>query len=91
MVPDTALLNAPHYKIRIKGKMEQPRKWSSALLGVVAIKKGAFGLPSTKVVNLTLLFLLYRLSGDKNEMVYHIISSYSKLIQKIHCPVGWGL
>ena len=31
MVLDAALLNTQHYKERIKGKVEQPREWSSAL------------------------------------------------------------
>ena len=31
MVLDTALLNIQHYKVRIKGKMEQSREWSSVL------------------------------------------------------------
>ena len=31
MVLDVALLNSQHYKVRIKGKMEQSREWSSAL------------------------------------------------------------
>ena len=31
MVLDTALLNTQHYKVRIKGKVEQSREWSSAL------------------------------------------------------------
>ena len=31
MVLDFTLLNTQHYKVRIKGKMEQSRKWSSAL------------------------------------------------------------
>ena len=30
-VLDAALLNTGHYKVRIKGKIEQPREWSSAL------------------------------------------------------------
>ena len=30
MVLDTPLLNTQHYKVRIKGKVEQPREWSSA-------------------------------------------------------------
>ncbi len=50
MVLDAALLNTHHYKVRINGKMEQSRERSSALrlhLGVEAIKKGAFGSPST--------------------------------------------
>ena len=36
MVLDASLLNTRHYKVRIKGKVEQSRKRSSAL----AIKKG---------------------------------------------------
>ena len=32
MVLDTALLNTQHYKVMIKGKVEQSWEWSSALL-----------------------------------------------------------
>ena len=32
MVPDASLLNSQHYKVRIKGKVEQCREWSSDLL-----------------------------------------------------------
>ena len=56
MVLDAVLLNTQHYKVRIKGKVEQSRERSSALpyiLCVVAIEKGVFGLPSTKVANFT--------------------------------------
>ena len=31
MVFDATLLNTQHYKVKIKGKMEQSREWSSAL------------------------------------------------------------
>ena len=31
MVLDAALLDTQHYKVRIKGKVEQSREWSSAL------------------------------------------------------------
>ena len=31
MVLDTALLNTQHYKVRMKGKVEQSREWSSIL------------------------------------------------------------
>ena len=31
MVLDAALLNAHHYKVRIKDKVEQSRKWNSTL------------------------------------------------------------
>ena len=58
MVRDTSLLNTQQYKVRIKAKMEQSRKWSSGTLrlGVVAIEKGAFWSPSTTVANFTYLF-----------------------------------
>ena len=61
MVLDATLLNTQHYKVRIKGKVEQSGERSTALplhLGVVAIKKGVFGSPSTTVTNFTLLYLL---------------------------------
>ena len=57
MVLDTSFLNTQHYKVRIKGKVEQSRERSSAphtQLGVVAIVKGAFGSPSTKDANFTI-------------------------------------
>ena len=58
MVLDTSLLSTQHYKVRIKGKVEQSREWSSTLPynGVVTIEKGAFGSPSTKVANFTFYF-----------------------------------
>ena len=31
MVLDTSLLNTQHYKVRIKGKVDQSREWSSSL------------------------------------------------------------
>ena len=31
MVLDAALVNTQHYRLRIKGKVEQTREWSSAL------------------------------------------------------------
>ena len=31
MVHDATLLNTQHYKVRIKGKVEQSREWSSTL------------------------------------------------------------
>ena len=31
MVLDAALLNTQHYKVNIKGKVEQSREWSSTL------------------------------------------------------------
>ena len=54
MVLGAALLNTQHYKVRIKGKVEQSRERSRAPLhlGVVAIENGAFESPSTPVSNL---------------------------------------
>ena len=53
MALDAIFLNTQHYKIRIKGKVEQSRERSSALLCVVAIEKGAFRSPSTMVAKFT--------------------------------------
>ena len=58
MVLDASLLNTQHYKVWIKGKVEQSWKRSSAPplhVGVVAIGKGEFASPSTMVPNFTLL------------------------------------
>ena len=65
MVLDAALLNIQHYKVQLKGKVEQSREWSSnapphpaPYLSVVATEKGAL-LPSlTMVANFTYLSLL---------------------------------
>ena len=56
MVLDATLLNTQHYIVRIKGKVEQSRERSRTLSlhpGVVAIEKGAFESPSTKVISFT--------------------------------------
>ena len=37
MVHDVAMLNAQNYKVRIKGKMEQSKEWSSALPHTVVL------------------------------------------------------
>ena len=60
MILDSALLNTQHYKVRIKGKVEQSRNgvYPPLQLGVVAIEKGAFGSPSTKVADYT-YFICY--------------------------------
>ena len=49
MVLDASFLNTQHYKVCIKSKVEQSREMSSILPKnlVVAIEKGAFGLPLT--------------------------------------------
>ena len=58
MVLDASLLNTQHYKVRIKGKVEQSREGVAPPLHivVVAIEKGAFGLPSTMVANFTFTY-----------------------------------
>ena len=58
MVLDAVLLSTQHYKLMIKGKVDQSIEWSSAL-GVVAIEKGAFRSPSTKVAKFTFPFFRY--------------------------------
>ena len=60
MVLDASLLNTQHYKVRIKGKVEQSREGvapSTLHIGVVAIEKWAFGLPSTMVANLLYIYI----------------------------------
>ena len=62
MVLDASLLNTWHYKVRIKGKVEQSRvKWSALSLhiGVVSIEKGELGSPMTTVANFTYLRVSY--------------------------------
>ena len=61
MVLDASLLNTQHYKVRIKGKVEQSRE------GVVAIEKGAFGLPSTKGDNFTYLHQIQSREWEERE------------------------
>ena len=64
IVLDAVLLKTQHYKVRIKGKVNQSRERSSGLSynGVVAIEKEAFELHLTKVTNFTLLTYI----SDKN-------------------------
>ena len=59
---DVPLHNTQHSKVWIKGKMEQSREKSSGLplhLGVVAIEKGPFESPSTKVTNYITFTYIY--------------------------------
>ena len=56
MVHDTSMLNTQHYKVRIKGKVEQSWGRSSAFSYssvLLLLKKGAFESPSTTVANFT--------------------------------------
>ena len=55
-VLDAALLNTQHYKVGIKGKVEQNQgieKHPPLHFGVVAIENGAFRSLSTMVANFT--------------------------------------
>ena len=60
MVLDGTLFSSQHYKVRIKGKVEQSRERSSTLptprCSSYSIEKGAFGLPSSKVANFNLTY-----------------------------------
>ena len=60
MILDASLLNTQLYKVRIRGKEKHP----SLHLNVVAIEKGAFGLPSTTVGQVTYLLLLIEIDID---------------------------
>ena len=59
MVLDAALLNTQYYKVRIKGKMTQSKERSCGVpyTGVLAIEKGAFGLPATTVNNFNFIYM----------------------------------
>ena len=60
VVHDAALLSTQYNKVRIKDKVEQSWEWSCPPplhLGVVAIQKGVFGTPSTKVANFTYIYI----------------------------------
>ena len=92
MVLDASLLNTQHYKVRIKGKVEQSREGVAPPplhIVVVAIEKGAFGLPSTMVANFTLLTYMsvnyghYRHMDVENEIakktVLHFLNQSTRL------------
>ena len=61
MVLDAALVNTQHYKVRIKGKVEQSREWSSALpyTSVVSVEKGAFDSLLTNIWFSSTYFFIY--------------------------------
>ena len=78
MVLDASLLNTQHYEVRIKGKVEKSREWSSAPLhlGVVAIEKGAFGSPSTKGRQLYFYFIL---NPTRAAIIFSVFTRVSKV------------
>ena len=61
IVLDAALFSTQHYKMRIKGKVDNPGKGVAPPqhLSVVAIEKGAFASPSTKLANFTYYICLH--------------------------------
>ena len=63
MVHDVTLINTQHYKVSIKGKVEQSREgvMPSLHLGVVAFEKGSFGSYSIKVAILNFLYIYFSL------------------------------
>ena len=73
MVLDTSLLNTQHYKIRIKGKVEQSKKMSSGLelIGVAAIEKGACCWMER------ILFILVESKWFSEKPKHKIIDSYN--------------
>ena len=83
MVFDTSLLNTQHYKVRIGGKVEQSREKSSALhyICVVAIKKGAFWLPSTTVSHFTYFYCFHNCVQTNHFItVYEQITVIKKIV-----------
>ena len=88
MVLDTSLLSTQHYKVRIKGKVEQSWERSSALnlhLGVVAIEKGAFRSPSTTVANFTFTLYIYIKYMISEHILLLIFLNEPELIIFAHC------
>ena len=81
MLLDAALLNTSHYKISIKGNVEQSREWSITL-GVVDIEKGAFESPSTMVAKFTYYLLPQWIRVDLEVMTIKGISRSSDLQKK---------
>ena len=67
MLLDTSFLNTQHYKVRIKGKVEQDRERGS---GVVTIEKEAFLSPSTTVANFTSVYSVHNILHQILKM-YH--------------------
>ena len=59
VVLDASLINTQHYKVQIKSKWSYTGKGERLLqyLGVLAIEKGAFGLPLTMVGQLIYIYI----------------------------------
>ena len=81
MVLDPALRNTQHYKVGIKGKVEQSKGMEfrpPLYLGVVAIEKGAFGHPQLRSPTLLTLDLtreLKKLWNNKGKVMPIVIGA----------------
>ena len=73
MVFDTSLLNSQHWKVHIKDKVEQSRD-------VVAIEKGAFGSPSTMVINFTFYFIYMHQDWEADMKRLNIQDDFKKML-----------
>ena len=79
MVLDTCLLNAQHYKVHIKDKMEQSREKSSnhlVHLGVLVIEKGAFESTSTTVAHL-FISCTHLKTINKSTNLFYLLSFFT--------------
>ena len=85
MVLDVTLLNTQHYKVWIKGKIEQSREKSNPPLhlGVVANEKEASESPLTTVFNFT-----YHQQLKSFQLVSFLDEDYFIMISLIFCT--WG-
>ena len=84
MVLDASLINTQHYKVRIKGKVEQSKEWRSALpysSVLYLLKKGSFGSPLTKVANLYIytsyIYVLAIEKGALTKIAYFTLTFHS--------------
>ena len=64
---DTMLLSPQHYKVRIRSKVEQH---PPLYISVIAIKKEAFGSPSTTVANLISIISIKNTYLNRNAYVW---------------------
>ena len=87
MVLDAALLNAQHYKVRIKGKKkrEKRRKKKEKREAAFPFEKRAFGSPSTKVANFTFIITVAHL----NVYIHKYLFFKSKLVFDNKKIFGW--
>ena len=93
MVLDTFLLNTQHYKVWIKGKVEQLRERRSNFLytfGVVAIEKGAFRSPLITVANFTFTYIyiyICKCTNMKKQSIQRMILIIVELIANVNVLV----